>query len=124
MSIFVFSKHQQAKFKYTRIKNIETALSGSYDNFIEIENSDLNSSNWNLAKNNQQIIFNKINKNSIQLEKIGHAYTGLTTGLDNVLMFTKNELKILDLEKEILLPVLRAENCDKYFCSEPQKFVC
>lgn len=123
VSIFVFSKHQQAKFKYTRIKNIETALSGSYDNFIEIENSDLNSSNWNLAKNNQQIIFNKINKNSIQLEKIGHAYTGLTTGLDNVLMFTKNELKILDLEKEILLPVLRAENCDKYFCSEPQKFV-
>ena len=38
-------------------------------------------------------------------------------------MFSKDELDLLDIENEILLPVIRANNCSKYYCSEPEKFV-
>ena len=45
------------------------------------------------------------------------------TGKDDILMFSSNEIDQLEIEKEILLPVIRANNCSKYFCSPSENFV-
>jgi hypothetical protein len=38
-------------------------------------------------------------------------------------MFDSKELKNVDIEPELLLPVIRAQDCDKFKCSNPSKYV-
>ena len=64
-----------------------------------------------------------MNTNSICLSNIGHCNAGLITGCDKVLMFSSEDLPNISFEKEILLPVLRADNCSKYHATVSQKYV-
>ena len=123
VSIFVLSKKQQDSFEYYHVSDIEKAKNYDFGKPQIIELSSLNDSNWNLQKFGLQELFVKMKHNSIALGKIGNAGTGLITGLDDVLMFSKSELEKYDFESEVLLPILRAENCNKYYCSEPEKYV-
>ena len=123
VSIFKFIKKRNESFNYTNIKEIKVAKQGLYNNFDEIKLCELSDSNWNLAKFEQQNIFNKMNNDSVHLGKIGNAGAGLFTGLDDVLMFSRESLNEYDFEQEMLLPVLRADNCNKYHCTKPEKYV-
>ena len=60
---------------------------------------------------------------SVQLDSIGHCNAGLITGCDKILMFNEKDISNLPFENEILLPVLRADNCSKYISSKPSKYV-
>lgn len=123
VSIFIFSKSYQPSFDYYKIEDINTASSGQYGKSQIINIGKLSDSNWNLSRYNQQKIYDKIVEGSITLGEIGHAHAGLFTGLDEVLMFTSEELKKHDFEKELILPVIRAENCNKYYCNKTDKYV-
>ncbi len=123
VSIFNLTKRYKPSFGYYKIEDIDSACSGQYGQPQIIELANLTDNNWNLSKYNQQKIFDKINEGSITLGEIGHAHAGLFTGLDEVLMFTSEELKQYDFEKELILPVIRAENCNKYYCNETDKYV-
>ena len=123
VSIFSFTKEKQDSFNYYNIKDLKTASSGNFGKPETIELNKLNTSNWNLAKFQQQSIFDKLKINSVDLGSIGNAGSGLFTGLDDVLMFSKEELNNYDFEKEMILPVLRAENCTRFFCNTPETFV-
>ncbi|MDO4980056.1 MAG: Eco57I restriction-modification methylase domain-containing protein [Prevotellaceae bacterium] len=123
VSIFILSAKYQPSFDYYKIVDMHTASSGQYGNPQIIEICNLSDNNWNLSRYNQQKIFDKIIEGSIALGEIGHAHAGLFTGLDDVLMFTSDELKLYDFEKELILPVIRAENCNRYFCNETNKYV-
>ena len=123
VSIFILLKQRQDSFEYYHVSNIDKVRNYDFGSSQIIELSSLNDSNWNLQKSELQSTFKKMMKNSISLGDIGNAGAGLFTGLDDVLMFSKADLKQYNFEPDVLLPVLRAENCNKYYCAEPEKFV-
>lgn len=123
VSIFKFSKQRKESFNYTNIKEIDSAKQGLYSNFNEIKLSELNDSNWNLASNSLKAINSKIEKNSIKIEEIGNAWYGIVSGADDVFIFDKEKYEKSDIEKDIFLPLMRAQNCSKYYCSKAEKYI-
>lgn len=62
-------------------------------------------------------------KNYKSLSNYAKCWAGLFTGKDDILMFDKGELAELPVEREILLPVVRAQDCFRYGFSNPSKYV-
>ena len=123
VSIFQFSKKKVDNLKYYLVKSMEPVKSQNYGKPELISYKSLTDDNWNLKNNSKSIIFKKMFEKSVSLDNIGHCNSGLITGCDKVLMFNEKDIAELPFEKEILLPVLRAENCSKYISSIPQKYV-
>ncbi len=123
VSIFTFKNCEIDKFKYYHPENIQNIISGNFGLPKSIKTKFLSDANWNLKDFELKDIYSKLSSNSIELGKIGNAWAGLFTGKDDVLMFTSEELKKIDIEQEVLLPVIRANNCSKYFCSETDRYV-
>ena len=123
VSIFQFSKKRQEVMKYYPVSSMEHVFQMNYGVPELIDYKTLSDDNWNLKNYKMTSIYKKMKSNSVPLENIGHCNAGLITGCDKILMFSEKELSSLPFEKEILLPVLRAENCSKYSASKPQKYV-
>ena len=123
VSIFRFTLRNTHKIKYSFAESMENVKLMDYGTPKIIETSLLSSDNWNLKGSSFSSIFEKMNTNSICLSNIGHCNAGLITGCDKVLMFSSEDLPNISFEKEILLPVLRADNCSKYHATVPQKYV-
>lgn len=123
VSIFEFSTQKPAFFEYYSVDSIISAENMNYGTPKLISYNSLNNDNWNLRNHCKNSIYEKMFINSKKLGEIGHCHTGLFTGCDKVLMFSEKDLLNLPFEKEILLPVLRAENCAKYVASSPNKYV-
>lgn len=123
VSIFTLNKQKNDHFKYCRVNSLQEAQQISVNQYSIIPLSSLTEDNWVLESNSLKPIFEKIQINSLSLESIGNAWAGLFTGLDNVMMFDKNEIENYGFEKEVILPVLRANNCNRYYCSKAEKFV-
>nr|HQU85614.1 TaqI-like C-terminal specificity domain-containing protein [Pyrinomonadaceae bacterium] len=71
---------------------------------------------------NELGLFEKLNQTTT-LSTFGKSWAGLFTGLDKVLMFDKNEIEKFGFEDEMVLPVIRANDCSKFKCNIPQKYV-
>lgn len=123
VSIFKFTKEKQDSFGYKKIKDIQIAKTGHYSVFKKIELSQLNDSNWNLESSDLKKIHNKIESVSLKIDEIGNAWYGIVTGADSVFIFDKETYQKTNIEKEIFLPLMRAQNCSKNFCSDAEKFV-
>ena len=123
VSIFMFTPKKLEFMDYFPVSSMESVKKMDYGHPQKIYFNTLTSNNWNLKKSKLEVIFNKMKTNSILLESIGNCNAGLITGCDKILMFNKDELSSIDIEPDILLPVLRAENCSKYSASEPTKYV-
>ena len=123
VSIFSFTNNRTEVFEYYKIDNLSVASSGQYGKPQQIDISTLSDNNWNLAKYSQQNVFDKICSNNKCLGEIGNAHAGLFTGLDSVLMFNGEELQKYKFETDLILPVIRAENCNRYFCTPTDKYV-
>ena len=123
VSIFKFTKEKQDSFGYKKIKDIQIAKTGHYSVFKKIELSQLNDSNWNLESSDLKKIHNKIESVSLKIDEIGNAWYGIVTGADSVFIFDKETYQKANIEKEIFLPLMRAQNCSKNFCSDAEKFV-
>jgi len=123
VGIFLFQNGTPDSFKYFQVHTLENAQQLIFENPLLIDTKTLSDDNWILKGSELKSIFEKIKQNSIDLGTIGNAWAGLFTGMDNVLMFSVDELKKIDIESEMLLPVIRANNCSKYQCLPSEKFV-
>ena len=124
VSIFSFMNNCPSNFfKYYYSNTMDNVRRMHYDNVKEIHYTSLSSDNWNLKGNDKTMIFEKMCRGNKRLEEIGHCNAGLITGSDKVMMFKDTDLNSLPFEKNLLLPVLRAENCNKYMATKPTKYV-
>jgi adenine-specific DNA-methyltransferase len=123
VSIFQFSRTRQKSMKYYPVNSIENVFLMNYGKPELIDYNALTEDNWNLKNYKMNAIYKKMESNAVPLGTIGHCNAGLITGCDKILMFSEDDMESLPFEKEILLPVLRADNCSKYFASRPQKYV-
>ncbi|WP_443633471.1 DNA methyltransferase [Candidatus Marifrigoribacter sp. Uisw_064] len=122
VSIYNLSKGLPKDFLYKKINNIEVAKTGDYNSFIEIEIKSIDDSTWQLVSKNESNLLNKLS-NFKTLGEIGNAWAGLFTGLDELLMFNPDEITSLPIEKELLLPIIRAADPIKYGKASPSKYV-
>ncbi len=123
VSVFTFKNSINKTFRYFHVDSIINALYSNFGISHLIDITQLSDANWNLKDFGLKDIFQKLNQNSIELGSIGNAWAGLFTGKDDILMFSSEDISSLDIEKEILLPVIRANNCSKYYCSDSQNYV-
>ena len=78
---------------------------------------------WILASDNNNQVLDKLQNNTIKLKDIANPCTGLTSGIDSVFILDENKVNEYNLEKEILLPVVRGRNLDRGFISEDLDYV-
>lgn len=119
VSIFNFTKGKPSNFNYYHVNQLDENLNNI--SFNEINISSLNKNPWNLQNFILSEIFNKINKlPSLKSKQITCNY-GVITGNDDILAF-KN-IENINIEKDILIPFLRAEQCEKYIYVEPKEHI-
>ena len=122
VSIFIFQNLKPVNFNYTSVEKENMVSFDENLNFETIKIEYLNSDSWVLHRGKGIEVIKRL-ENFKKLQDIGNCWAGLFTGLDKVLMFDEEEIDRMDIEKEILLPVLRAQNCNKYYSDEASKFV-
>ena len=123
VSIFSFTNIPQKSFDYCRVKEIKDAENGKYDNFHKIVLSDLTEDNWNLQNYSMSKIFQRVFENDKTIEDLGNAWYGIVTGADSVFIFDREDYEKTEIEKDLFLPLLRAQSCGKYYCEKAEKYV-
>ena len=122
VSIFDFKNTKPTDFRYVKIHSMEEAkLTDLYiKEIIKLDN--LSEDNW-ILKNDVEIeLLKKLNIHTT-LNTFGKSWAGLFTGLDDVLMFSEEEIIKMNFEQELILPVARANDCSKYYLKQPTKYV-
>jgi len=122
VSIFTLQNNKPSNFDYLKINNIETAKSLKYKDFINIDISTLTNSSWTLLSKNELKLIDKINSHK-PLNSFAKCSYGIITGSDNLFILEQKEIEEYNIEKEILLPLIRAENCYRYGYSDFSKHV-
>jgi adenine-specific DNA-methyltransferase len=122
VSIFIFRNSMPQDFKYSFIdkSNLLSFNDTAIFDLIKIQN--LSSDSW-ILKNVKGIDLIQKLETFPKLKSIGNCWAGLFTGLDKILMFDSKEITRIDIEPDLLLPIIRAQDCDKYNCKIPSKYV-
>ena len=121
VSIFILTKGKTNNFKYYK----STSLKEDIRNLIpiRIDSKNLNDESWILQDELTINLLQKLIKDYPQLKEHAKCWAGLFTGKDDVLMFDEKDLDNIEFEKEILLPVMRAQDCNKFSFATPSKSV-
>jgi hypothetical protein len=110
---------QNKEVLYTEIKNLPFNIP---EKFYSIPAKILNEDVWTLANPKTIHINKKIKENTISLNKIAKAWAGIFTGNDKLLLFHKEDAPEY-IDTELLKPVLRAQNCERYTYAVPEKLI-
>ena len=122
VSIFSFCNDSPKDFYYYKVQNLkDIKLLNKYPTEL-IDFSQIQYDNWTLSSNKGISIINKLKKHET-LKAVGKSWAGLFTGKDDLLMFDENEIEKFGFEKDAILPVIRANDCEKYFIKKPTKHV-
>ncbi|MBP6739396.1 MAG: N-6 DNA methylase, partial [Leptospiraceae bacterium] len=121
VSIFVLGKGKTSSFNYFKAKSLEQKIKEIPA--IKINSNSLSEDSFILGDNSKKKLLDKLIKNNPPLSTNAKCWAGLFTGKDDVLMFDKSKLNEITFEKEILLPVIRAQDCSKYGYSHASKYV-
>ena len=120
VSIYCFDKDKPSDFIYRKINSLfENINSG---NFLEIELAKLDEEKWIFTKNDEALLLKKL-QSDCNLGKFGNAWAGLFTGKDEILMFDQDQIKESGIEKDLFLPVLRAEDMNRNGYVQASKYV-
>jgi len=122
VSIFIFENSKKSNFRYLKVKSIESARNIKITDGIDIAIDTLCEKSWVLTSKVELDVIEKLNT-CIRLSAIGNTWAGLFTGLDNKLMFDKTEIDNLNLESEVILPVIRGGDSKRYTYTQPSKYV-
>ncbi len=122
VSIYSLSKKSPKDFLYKRIHRITEAQRGNYANFTEIPVASINESKWSLVSKTELDLLRRVEKYET-LSNVGNAWAGLFTGMDNLLMFTFDEMEKSGIERKLFLPVIRASDPVRNGLALPSKFV-
>lgn len=123
VSIFSFSKSKRDCFNYCRVPDMKTAISGDYQGWKIIELADLDEKSWNLQNYAKRNIYKNIESSGKLIENIGNAWYGIVTGADDVFIFDRMDYESSNIEKDLFLPLLRAQSCSRFFCQNAEKYV-
>lgn len=119
VSIFFIAKRKKNQFAYSKIENLPFIVPTQFDT---IALDSLSGDVWSLGRNEIGKVLEKIVHNaSYMLSSVAKPSYGIVTGKDDVLMFDIDE--IVDIEDELMLPVIRAQGCDRYSDAFPSKKV-
>lgn len=123
VSIFVLSANEPKNFSYKKIKDIDEAQAGDYNNGMEIDLRTLSDNSWILTSGESYSLVKKL-QTFPTLDSIGcKCWYGIVTGNDDIFILDKSKIQELEIEKELLLPLTRAQNCERYSYSEYELFV-
>ena len=123
VSIFTFKKSIINSFKYYHVDSILNAMSSNYGILQIIETNQLTDANWNLRYYAVSNILGKKFSNCKEISEIGNSWYGIISGADSIFIFTKDQYQNSEIEKDLFIPLLRAQNCTKYYCLDSEKFV-
>lgn len=123
VSIFSFRKTLSKEFIYFHVESLQDAMSSSYKQPITIKYEELSDSNWNLKNFKVKKIWNRIFIDTPELSELGNACYGIITGADHIFIFSKDQYQNTEIEKNLFIPLLRAQNCSRYYCFKAEKYV-
>ena len=128
--ILMLQKQKPSDFEYIKIKKLgpESLFEKDNNNTLLslkniVQHSSLNDDVWIFESRDYQSVLDKLEKNSIRLKSFANPCTGLTSGKDMIFILDKARVDELDLEKDILLPVVRGRNISRFYVSEDTDFV-
>lgn len=79
---------------------------------------------WKLISSEVRNVFDKVKENSSHLLKdVGLVYLGVKTGLNSVFVVHEDEIKKLNLEKDLLKPLLEGEDVRRYEIRNKGKYL-
>ena len=122
VSIFIFLKDKGSNFKYLKIRNLDQAVKPDLSEAITISVNKLSDESWVLADPNELNLIKKIARFP-RLDRLGGAWAGIITGLDEVLMLSKEQVNELSLEDAVVLPLIRGKDPRRYSYVKPSKYV-
>jgi len=120
VSIFILKKGISSNFLYSKVEILNDYIE---DNYVSVNTELLDDNAWSLSNSEHAILIDKLKKNYPSLTRKAKGCGGIITGKDNIFLFDKNEIDNIPVEKDILLPVLRAQDCIKNNFAEPSKYV-
>jgi len=123
VSIFTFKKSINKTFSYSHVDSIINAMSNNFGIPQIIDITQLNDDNWNLKNYASSNIWARIFSNCKEISEIGNAWYGIISGADSIFIFTKDQYQNSEIEKELFIPLLRAQNCTKYYCLVSEKYI-
>ncbi|MDD2413390.1 MAG: Eco57I restriction-modification methylase domain-containing protein, partial [Bacteroidales bacterium] len=119
VSIFIGTRIENEKIEYKEIKNLPFEIP---INFLYLDTSTLSDDIWIFGNQEELLIQKTINTGIINLKKVAKAWAGVFTGNDKLLMFEKDNLPDF-IEHELLMPVIRAQNCNRFSYSSPGHYI-
>ncbi|MFZ1289416.1 MAG: DNA methyltransferase, partial [Melioribacteraceae bacterium] len=124
VAIFTLKNSLPMDFLFKNIVSFEDVENLSmFKQKVVIEIKSLNEKQWLLTDQNYKNLFYKINQFEKLNERIAKCNYGIVTGNDKVFNLTIEKAKNLKIEKDILLPLIRAENCERFGYSSYDSFV-
>jgi len=121
VSIFILGRGKTESFDYLKVKSLDQKISETPK--TQIQGETLNEDSFILGDSSKQALLSKLVKENSPLSNYAKCWAGLFTGKDDILMFDESELNTLPFERNILLPVIRAQDCSKYGYSTASKYV-
>jgi len=119
VSIFQFGLKQRPNFAYARVENLPFDPDAIRFELIPIER--LSGDTWVLGGSKESSIVEHIRKGSEPLRNYGKCWAGIITGRDETLLFDADDARVKELEPDLLMPVLRAQGCERYAYATPSK---
>jgi len=113
VSIFNLRKNKPGDFFVYKVRNMDTAITGDYRNPIKVKHSSLNDEIWILKDKKQEKILKQLQQLP-HLDSIASCNYGIVTGNDSVFILTNDFIAEHKIERGILLPLIRANNCERY----------
>jgi hypothetical protein len=120
VSIFFLKTGVSSDFYYNKINVLSD---GIIENNVIIKSTLLDDNPWILDDGIKIELLEKLKRNYPKLLSKARCWYGLITGKDDVFLFDKGDLEKITFENEILLPVLRAQDCKKYNYAKASKYV-
>jgi len=121
VSIFLLCKGKSDTFEYLKVNKLEENLDSIVK--IEIDATKLGDDSWTLGSESKSDLISKLKQNYPRLDKFAKCWYGVITGSDKVMIITEQMKKAEKLEKGSLMPLLRAQDCDRYTYSSASKYV-
>lgn len=128
--LLFLSKEKKNKFHYTDVKDLEKWCFDEESSQDYVNSTKVTESEWNFIIGNEAPIFDKLNSMPVKFGDITKIFVGLQTSADTILLFkdtlkqsevttvkSKELSKDVELESDLLKPVVRSGNIGRYWAS-------
>ncbi|MBC8553700.1 MAG: N-6 DNA methylase [Candidatus Brocadiales bacterium] len=113
VSIFTLQKGIPKDFNYSKIKTMGEAFSTHWEDHIRMTISSLSDDTWVLQDERVDNLIKKVESHP-KLSDFGNCNYGIVSGNDSVFIVNPRVIRSHNLEKESVLPLIRANNCKRY----------